>query len=132
MSAGPCTPALMRRLKQHLLRFGGTEFQSDGYLYREVSRTLARALLEVREARSGNVRQVRGLPNEGLANSLAWANLNPGTTVMTGLALSDDGIWRLHAWCIARNGELIETTVERRAYVGVPREEIEAAAWRRR
>jgi len=53
----------------------------------------------------------------------------------TGLALSDDGIWRVHSWAfdMAKN-EIVETTVPQRKYFGVTlaitagdKEEIKAA-----
>ncbi|MFG1610980.1 hypothetical protein [Actinoplanes sp. NPDC049265] len=40
-------------------------------------------------------------------------------SIGTGYALSDDGLWRQHSWGLASDGVLIETTDERRAYVGI-------------
>jgi hypothetical protein len=40
-------------------------------------------------------------------------------SIGTGYALSDDGLWRQHSWGLASDGALVETTDERRAYVGV-------------
>jgi hypothetical protein len=38
----------------------------------------------------------------------------------TGYALSDDGMWRGHSWCIdTDNGQIIETTEKRVAYFGI-------------
>jgi hypothetical protein len=41
-------------------------------------------------------------------------------TIMTGYGLGpDDDIWRTHSWLVDIDGEVIETTVPRRMYVGV-------------
>lgn len=39
-------------------------------------------------------------------------------TIYTGYALSEDGLWRQHSWAENRQGILLETTTERRCYVG--------------
>ena len=44
-----------------------------------------------------------------------------GYRLCTGYALSDDGMWREHSWCVNRNGEtveIIETTEPRVLYFG--------------
>jgi hypothetical protein len=38
--------------------------------------------------------------------------------IATGYALSDDGLWRQHSWCIDKSGGIIETTVRRVQYYG--------------
>ena len=38
--------------------------------------------------------------------------------IMTGFALSEDGLWRFHSWCILDNMKIIETTEKRLAYFG--------------
>ena len=52
---------------------------------------------------------------------------------MTGYALSDDGMWRQHSWCICDAGEeyiedsiIIETTEKRLAYFGFIMDEEES------
>jgi hypothetical protein len=41
------------------------------------------------------------------------------TAIGTGYALSDDGLWRQHSWGIDAAGAPVETTFERRQYLGV-------------
>lgn len=41
----------------------------------------------------------------------------------TGYALSDDGLWRQHSWAMTTDGRVIETTVGRTVYMGVPLED---------
>lgn len=48
-------------------------------------------------------------------------NCNPGVLICTGYAISDDGMWRQHSWCICKKAnktQIIETTVKRVAYFG--------------
>jgi hypothetical protein len=40
-------------------------------------------------------------------------------SIGTRYALSDDELWRQHSWGVDRDGTLVETTDERRAYVGM-------------
>ena len=40
-------------------------------------------------------------------------------SICTGYALSDDQLWRQHSWGLSVGGELVETTDQRRAYVGI-------------
>lgn len=51
-----------------------------------------------------------------------------GWTIVTGYALGpDDGIWREHTWLTDETGTLVETTVPRDAYYGVPLQDPEEA-----
>jgi hypothetical protein len=49
---------------------------------------------------------------EQLAIRHRWA-------LWTGLALSDDGCWRVHSWCKNTHGRIVETTLPRTRYFGV-------------
>ncbi|MDH6466437.1 hypothetical protein M2302_006645 [Micromonospora sp. A200] len=40
-------------------------------------------------------------------------------SIGTGYALSDDGLWRQHSWGLEADGVVVETTFERRSYVGI-------------
>jgi hypothetical protein len=40
--------------------------------------------------------------------------------IYSGYALSADGLWRFHSWCLTESGTLIETTEERLIYYGIP------------
>lgn len=54
---------------------------------------------------------------------------NPNIYLATGYALSDDGMWRCHSWCVDTSNEetrIIETTVERLLYFGFVMTEEEA------
>ena len=46
-------------------------------------------------------------------------NYENSLTVFTGFALSDDGLWRFHSWCLTKDDTIIETTEPRIMYYGV-------------
>jgi hypothetical protein len=52
-----------------------------------------------------------------------------GCTLATGYALSDDGLWRSHSFCVAADGRVLETTTLRDRYFGVLLDSDEAAAF---
>lgn len=55
------------------------------------------------------------------ANSATLWRRSPRTVqIMTGYALTIDGLWRQHSWCLERaTGQPIETTTARLAYYGM-------------
>ena len=62
-----------------------------------------------------------GAPNQCHCNSAhLWDNNRDKTLLCTGYALSDDGLWRQHSWCIdlRKPSAVVETTESRRAYFG--------------
>lgn len=54
------------------------------------------------------------------SNSANWWNEHRGeVAIVTGYALSTDDSWRQHSWLVSlKSGEIIETTVLRKAYYG--------------
>ena len=113
--------AALFALKAKLLEIGGHSFQVDWYLRESVTEALARALAESGKPQAGDsLKCVRGRRSQCHWNSLSYAKRNPGTVVYYGFALSEDGIWRVHAWVVAPTGTLVETTEPRVIYFGVP------------
>lgn len=53
--------------------------------------------------------------------SLLFRRKKEATRIVTGYALSEDGLWRQHSWVWVRNGHppLLETTEPRALYYGV-------------
>jgi hypothetical protein len=49
-----------------------------------------------------------------------------GLSIATGYALSDDGLWRQHSWCVGGDGIPVETTEKRVLYFGYVLTEDEA------
>ena len=59
-------------------------------------------------------------------SALMWEANRDKVRIATGYALSDDGIWRQHSWCVtcdrrsgSRGGRVVETTEKRLLYFGV-------------
>lgn len=104
-------------LKQKLLARGGTRFQLTNFLQQEIPEDVAVQLLQAGKFFSGK----RALFKKMEANS-CHANvrrLGPGVQPWFGLALSGDGIWRVHSWGRSNRG-IIETTEPRLLYYGIP------------
>lgn len=51
-------------------------------------------------------------------NIVAIIKKHPKYVAWTGLALSDDGIWRIHSWVTDEHMRIIETTTPRIKYFG--------------
>jgi hypothetical protein len=90
------------------------------------------AILERGQVFSGRCRLIRGERNQCHANAgKLWENSRGQLpiAIVTGYALSDDGLWRQHSWLIAKPGRrwtVIETTCRRLLYYGVVLTEEEA------
>ena len=74
--------------------------------------------------------QSPGLPNQCHFNSAQlWAESEGRLMLYTGYALTEDGMWRQHSWCVVDDGSLqvVETTIPRLAYFGFRFSDIEAS-----
>lgn len=104
-------------LRELLLSFGGSEVclpvKDD-----DTANILSRGQLWYGD----RIIKKTGYPSQCHSNSADYWYRRRNTTVLcTGYALSKDGMWRMHSWCIdTRNPEVkvIETTTERVAYFG--------------
>ena len=73
-----------------------------------------------------NVRFIRGHPNTCHGNvAVLWWKYLKQYRIVTGWALSDDGLWRQHSWLLCRR-TLIETTTPREKYFGFVLTSLEA------
>ena len=81
---------------------------------------------------------VTGRPSDCHSNSAAlWEMSKEGDTfegvqICTGYALSKDGVWRPHSWCVYEHDgslKLIETTVKRVQYFGYILDDEEAGSF---
>ena len=60
-------------------------------------------------------------------SALLWDSNKKRYTLMTGYALSDDGLWRQHSWVWDKDKQrIIETTEKRKTYYGFPMTDNEA------
>lgn len=68
-----------------------------------------------------NPLRIDGKPSQCHQNAAwHWSDNDDTVEIVTGYALSSDGVWRQHSWCrqIA-DGRIVETTEERVLYFGV-------------
>ena len=64
-----------------------------------------------------------GEPCQCHENCEELVEADPSLVWWYGYALSDDGMWREHSWCVRPDGGIVETTAERVAYFGTPEAE---------
>lgn len=110
------TPGLDDALKLHarLVSMGGW-----AACMRDVR--LAPILLAEGTIASGaDAEMVKGRPSDCHENCRELVSWDRTLVAHYGYALSDDGMWREHSWCVQRDGRIVETTVGRVAYFGAP------------
>ncbi len=114
-------------LARAMLGFGGRRFVLQGVDPDEAD-ILARGQLWPGQ----KALLVRGRPCSCHENSsVLWEAHQDDLVLVTGYALSEDGLWRQHSWCVEGTAErrLIETTTRRLLYVGFGMDADEAAAF---
>lgn len=77
-------------------------------------------LAEARDVPGDGAEMRTGRPSDCHENCRELAGRDPSLVWHYGYALSDDGMWREHSWCVKPDGGIVETTVERVAYFGTP------------
>ena len=125
----PQTKALQQRLIDGLIAFGG-ERANVATHDQDMKSIIARGfLLEGRRAK-----KVKGKPCQCHGNvAVLWNANRDRILIMTGYALSQDGMWRQHSWAIeirTRSRSIIETTVKRVAYFGFVMTEAESVQFK--
>lgn len=107
----------MLELRDKLLSFGGQEVCLPVH-EEDLVNILDRGQLWIGD----RITMMRGRPSQCHMNSAYCWDANKDKAVLcTGYALSQDGIWRCHSWCVhlkPRKNRVVETTVERIAYFG--------------
>jgi hypothetical protein len=104
-----------QQLGDRLKRIGGTtvcaQFEEDMQLILDEGRTWT--------PRQKDILTAKGRRSRCHDNALMLAAPNPHLQVWTGYALSNDGIWRSHSWCVNPGSwTIVETTNKRVAYHG--------------
>lgn len=111
-------PPELTPLRDGLLKMGG-QFALLPMLEEDLDSLLGRGQLW-----GATGKMMRGAPSRCHSNScfLFEANQHLDMAVATGYALSDDGLWRQHSWCVQRNRKghtlVVETTEPRLLYFG--------------
>jgi hypothetical protein len=117
----------VKELCAHLIKIGGkmvvVEFHE--------SPVLCKALVKFGEITpSVNLEIFNGEERECHTNSaMLWSQNREDYVLVTGFALSEDGVWRRHSWVKTNDGRLIETTIKRETYFGITLEEEGAEAF---
>ncbi len=105
-----------RPLRDGLLAFGGRFALIPG-LEEDLAKLMGRGQLW-----GATTKTMRGAPSQCHMNSCLLWEANQGRLYLaTGYALSDDGLWRQHSWCVEprpRSVAVIETTEPRLLYFG--------------
>ena len=120
------TNSQMDDLVETLLSYGGEEVSVPD------QEPDLEEILERGYYRSGRgSKRVKRMPVRCHENAaLFWRANQDIVAIVTGYALSADGLWRQHSWIKdTRNDKIIETTVKRVAYFGFDLTEAEAEAF---
>ena len=108
-------------LRSRLLLLGGHGLVGGSRLANEFEAAgVAFLLANGRTFEGAGARVIVGEPSRCHENAQLYARLHPAAIWWTGLALSDDGLWRSHSWAMTSHGALIETTQKRLRYFGIP------------
>ena len=106
----------LRPLRRRLLSLGGRAvILWNGNNSPIESRYL---LAQGRVSDKRGLKLIKGAPSSCHDNALAWWHKNKSGAVMTGYALSRDGVWRPHSWGLTARGTIVETTERRIVYFG--------------
>lgn len=96
-------------------------FQVDWFLASQLTEQYVIDLIKYGLVEDGkNARLVLGKPSQCHDNAAKLLSTNPKWTRYFGLAISEDGIWRVHSWLKNTKGRIIETTETRTHYFGLP------------
>lgn len=115
----PLEDPRVTELKRMLLMVGGDGFQVPGWIDAELDKELDRLLSSGELMDGSGAIMMPGIVSGCHENSARLAK-EQGMTCWTGLALSLDGCWRVHSWAVNKDGAVVETTVERVLYFGIP------------
>ena len=127
---GSDVPAGMYELRDKILTFGG-DMVCMAFDEPDLDNILKYGQLWI----GYNPIRVRGRSSRCHENSLMLTFRNPNYRLCTGYALSDDGMWRQHSWCIEkrpRSIKIIETTEPRVLYFGFVLDDETRRVFRRR
>ncbi|MEP7137207.1 MAG: hypothetical protein ABI904_19950 [Chloroflexota bacterium] len=80
-----------------------------------------KALVKLGELDSNNRLKInKGEDRECHINSaVLWSQNKDKYLLVTGFALSEDGVWRRHSWIRTKSTTIIETTIKRKKYYGI-------------
>ena len=111
----------LRTLKRRLCRIAGSRFQINWVVNQALDKAFVKWLQTIGTFFPGKPFVMRkGEPCLCHDNSERLTTKKPARYLRyKGLALSDDGIWRIHSWVMGPEG-MIETTEQRELYFAIP------------
>lgn len=96
-------------------------FQVDWFLSWQIPKQIAITLVAYAKIENGkNARLIKMTMSNCHKNAEKLNKKHPKWTRYFGLAISEDGIWRVHSWLKNTKGRIIETTIKRTKYFGLP------------
>jgi hypothetical protein len=104
----------LRELRTKLLNIGGEEIvcplDCD-----ELDKDLDNILDRCKVWKGWRARIRKGMQSQCHYNSILLWSINPDAMrITTGFALSPDGLWRQHSWCVSQDERRVYETTERR------------------
>ena len=117
----------VKELCSHLIKLGGNMVVVEFH----ESPVFCKALVKFGEIiASAKLEISNGEERECHTNSaMLWSQNREDSFLVTGFALSEDGVWRRHSWVKTNDDTLIETTIKREKYFGMILEEAGAEAF---
>ncbi len=115
------SPTKLRQLKAALTQsYPRTRFQFDWVLNRSFCNADVDALLGRAQFVPGKDARLKRMKVSGCHDNAAkLATTHRGWSWFYGMALSDDGCWRVHSWALTTKGRIVETTKRREVYWGL-------------
>jgi hypothetical protein len=101
-------------------RCPGSRFQRESFLRAQITDEVAALFVRYANFETGNGARLVRMQMSNCHENAEKLAARYGWTMWTGLALSDDGCWRVHSWCRNTRGRIAETTMLRTHYFGVP------------
>lgn len=97
-----------------------TRFQRESFLRDQIPDEVAALFVRYASLETGSGARLVRMEMSNCHENAAKLAARHGWSVWTGLALSDDGCWRIHSWCRNTRGRIVETTMWRTHYFGLP------------
>ena len=115
------SPAKLRKWKAALTKaHPRTQFQFDWVLRASFGNADVDALLGRAQFVPGRGARLKRMGMSACHDNAAQLAIkHPGWKWFYGMALSDDGCWRVHSWVLTTRGRIVETTVPRKVYWGL-------------
>lgn len=96
-----------------------TRFQRESFLRDQMPDDVAALFVRYATLETGNCARLVRMEMSNCHENAEKLAARHGWSLWTGLALSDDGCWRVHSWCRNTRERIVETTMVRTHYFGL-------------